>query len=88
MDNQIRTCLTAGSVITLAKEAINIVESNEEMTEPQIAEVMRYIGCRAPDTVDVNGELFIGKMGIEAMIFLTIIEFPWYYEKYELWQRN
>lgn len=75
------------SVVSLAKSVLGI--NDDHLTDKQIAQVCRWVGDRAPEdkTIDVNGYKF-SREGVEAMLFLAIMEFPEFYERMGLSQLN
>ena len=80
---------TAGELIDWAMENINPRKTREELTDHDIAELMRWIGICAPDTIITpDGFPFIRRIGIGLMLLVTLLEFPEYYMKYELSQFN
>jgi len=55
------------------------------MTDDEIAVVCRWIGERAPGSKkDVEGKVAISTDGFDAMMFITITEFPEFYKKHQL----
>jgi len=78
---------TAGIIDTIKAE-LGIDKPNEEMTDDEIQQTLRYVGDRAPDTEWGDGKPILGRIGIEVMIFLAIMEFPWWYERWNLSQWN
>lgn len=74
--------------VYMAKVACNISSENKDLTDDEIAEVCRHIASYAPDTVCVNGKPQFGEIGISLMLSIALYEFPWFYQKHELWQRN
>lgn len=87
MEDGIET-VDASSAVKLAKEACNIDTLNFAMSDEEISTVAKWIGQRAPDTVWVDGKPEIKAQGISAMLFITLSEFPRFYEKYGLSQFN
>jgi hypothetical protein len=75
-------------VIEVAKYACEIEKENKGLSDEEIGKIMRWIGLHSPDVIIVNGKPKIGIIGIQTMLFLTLCEFPEFYIKYELWQRN
>ena len=51
------------------------------LSDEEIARVCRWIGEHAPDAVQLEEKVGIGAMGYDTMIFLTITEFPTFFEK-------
>lgn len=82
------TPLHTNTIVDTIKNTLGISKPNHEMSDDEIAEVMRTIGFQAPDTSVIDGEATIGKMGISAMLSLTLLEFPEFYERHELYQIN
>jgi len=78
----------ASTMIGLCKHRLGIDKPNNEMTDDDIAKVMRTIGSFAPDSILVNEKPVYGRQGIGVMLSLTLYEFPEFYVRYELWQRN
>lgn len=77
------------SVVELAKKSLSINEGNGFLDDKQIANICRWIGERAPDdkVIDINGHKF-SRAGVEAMLFISIMEFPSFYERMGLSQLN
>jgi hypothetical protein len=76
------------SAVGVAKDACGIHVPNSEMTDDQIVKVVRWVGEHAPDTRWEDGKPVIGRRGIEAMLTMTVVEFPEFYEKHGLSQWN
>lgn len=80
---------SSSKILDMAKDICDIDTPNEEMSDDEIASVMRSIGYTAPDTVwHSDEEPELGPEGIGLMLSITLYEFPEFYEKHELWQRN
>jgi len=84
----ISQCLKASEVVGQAKEACGITNPNSEMTDDKIRKVMRWAGEQASDTRWNDGKLVFGRVGIDMMLFLTLLEFPEFYTRYGLSQFN
>ena len=54
------------------------------MGDDGIARVCRWIGERAPGSKMIDGKMAISVDGFDAMIFITMTEFPDFYEKHQL----
>ena len=54
------------------------------MTDEDIAKVCRWIGEHAPNSRIIEGKKIISVEGFDAMIFITITEFPKFFEKHQL----
>ena len=80
--------LSANTIIEIVKANLDIRKLNSEMTDDDIADVMRYLGSSAPDTIWAGDTPTLGRIGIGLMLSFTLYEFPEFYEEYELWQRN
>jgi len=78
----------ASTMIGLCKHKLGINKPNSEMTDDDIARVMRTIGSFAPDSILDSEKPVLGRHGIGVMLSLTLYEFPEFYLRYELWQRN
>lgn len=82
------TPLHTDTIVDTIKNSLGIKKLNCYMSDDEIAEVMRAVGFMAPDSSIIDGETAIGKMGIAAMLSLTLLEFPEFYAKHELYQVN
>jgi len=72
-----------------AKANLNIMKLDSDMTDEEISRAMRWIGASSLDTIYVDGEKpHLGRIGINNMLFVTLMEFPNFYVKYELAQWN
>lgn len=78
----------ASDIVELIKTAAGIDKPNYEMTDEEIATIMRTIGSYAPDTIRAGEKTVLGKVGIELMLSLTLLEFPEFYVRHELAQVN
>ena len=87
-EEDLDTYLDADTVIELTKAQHNIRKPNSEMTDEEIAKIMRFLGSRAPDAILVDEKPVYGRLGIGIMLSLTLYEFPEFYTRHELWQRN
>jgi len=87
MEDGIET-VDASSAVQLAKDACHIDTLNFAMSDEEIRIVAKWIGQQAPDTIWVDGKPKFRTLGISAMLFITLSEFPKFYEKYGLSQFN
>ena len=72
-----------------AKANLNIMKLNIQMTDEEISRTMRWVGECSVDTSYLDGDKpHLGRIGINNMLFVTLLEFPEYYMKYELSQFN
>jgi hypothetical protein len=72
-----------------AKEELNIAKPNTDMDEDEIKQVIRLLGTYTIDSVfTIDGEFRITRDGINLMLLIVMMEFPWHYEKYELSHQN
>ncbi len=76
------------TVVCVAKSALGISTPNSEMLDDEIRMICRWVADRAPDTIDVDGEKVLMRVGTNAMLFIALTEFPEFYEKFELAQFN
>jgi hypothetical protein len=68
---------------------LNIIKPQEDLTEDDIRRAIRWIGDCSYDTIYIDGDKpRIGRHGIGLMLSVTLMEFPEYYVRYELWQLN
>ncbi len=87
-DAKLRSHLAASDIVNIAKIELHIHSDNAFLNDNDIRSICRWIGSRAPDTVDSDSDLSFGKIGIDIMLFVSLNAFPWFYEKYELYQSN
>ncbi len=79
----------AHEFIVWVKACLSINKENFEMTDGEIRKVIRWVGECSYDTIFVDGEKpILRRVGIGMMLTVTLLEFPWYYMKYELAQFN
>ncbi len=76
--------LDTDTVVCAARSALGIDTPNAYLSDDEIREICRWVGENAPDTIEVDGKKIIRRMGISAMLFIALTEFPEYYERYEL----
>jgi hypothetical protein len=81
-------CSNTGELIALAKEACAITKPNSEMTDDEIRTIVHWIFERLPDTSWVDGKMVPGRAGIDLMLFVTMSEFPEFYQEHGLGQFN
>ncbi len=77
-----------GLAVELAKQACSITTPNPEMSDEEIRTVCRWLAEKAPDTIWVDSEPKLGRMGIGVLVSVALYEFPDFYEKYDLSQFN
>lgn len=81
--------LTPAQLLNWAKASLNIIKRNSEMTEDDIRKSVRWIGECSYDTIYIDGDKpRLGRHGIGLMLFVTLMEFPQFFAKYELAQWN
>ena len=72
-----------------AKASLNIMKLDEDMTEDEIRQSIRWIGDCSVDTIYLDGEKTrLGRIGIHNMLLVTLLVFPEFYERHELAQFN
>ena len=84
----ITSCSNTGELIVLAKEACLITKPNSEMNDDEIRTISHWIFERLPDTFWIDGKMVPGRAGIDLMLFVTMSEFPEFYQEYGLGQYN
>ncbi|MFC1901621.1 hypothetical protein ACFLX3_01650 [Chloroflexota bacterium] len=81
--------MTTSYLVNWAMVKNNIHKPREELTEQDIARIMRWVGLCSADTIFMDaGKPVIGRIGIGLMLTVTLLEFPEHYVKYELAQFN
>ena len=82
------TVFKTSQLVAQAKKACKIDKPNALMSDDDIRAVAHWVGMHAPDTSCANGEVKFRKIGIGLMLFITMMEFPDFYVRYELSQFN
>lgn len=85
-DEQLDTYLYANTIIEITKAQHDIRKPNPEMTDEEIAKIMRHLGSGAPDTTWIDGKPVLGRMGYGVMLSLALYEFPEFYARHGLSQ--
>ena len=84
----ISSCSNTGELIASAKKACSITKPNSEMTDDEIRTIAHWIFECLPDTTWKDGKIVPGRAGIDLMLFVTMSEFPQFYQKHGLGQYN
>ena len=84
----ISSCSNTRELVASAKEACSITKLNSEMTDDEIRTIVHWIFERLPDTSWENGKVVPGRVGIDLMLFVTMSEFPEFYQEHGLGQYN
>jgi len=81
--------MPAAEIVRLAMFDLDIDKPKEELLDADIRAIMRYIGLWASgiDLADPADQI-IGLFGVGIMLTVTLLEFPEYYERYQLSQVN
>jgi hypothetical protein len=81
-------CSNTRELVASAKKDCDIIKPNSEMIDDEIRAVMLHLASSLPDTTWKDGDIILGKDGINLLLFLTLSEFPEFYQKRELGQYN
>ena len=54
------------------------------LSDDEIARVCRWVGEHSPNTKTIDGKLAISAEGFDTMMFITITEYPDFFEKNRL----
>ena len=71
-------------LVEMGKQACDVQVPNLEMTDADIALVMRWIGRLAPDVKFIGEKLEYGPQALGLMIFVTECVFPEFYNRHQL----
>lgn len=82
------SCSNTGKLVASVKKACSITKLNSEMTDDEIRIIAHWIFEQLPDTTWADGKIVPGRAGIDLMLFVTMNEFPEFYQKYGLGQYN
>ena len=74
----------ADTLVDIACTVCGIPSFRLGMSNEDIASVCRWIGEHAPGSREIDGKMVISADGFDAMIFITILEFPKFYEEHQL----
>lgn len=89
MNQNLDEYMTADQLFDWAKASMNIIKLNKDMTKDDFQRAMRWIGECSVDTIYLDGDKpYLGRIGINNMLFVTLMEFPELYVKYALSQYN
>jgi hypothetical protein len=89
MRHQYDEYLTPIQLVDWAKANLNIIKLNQDLTDQEIARLMRWVGMCTYDTIFMDGDKpRIGRIGIGNILSLTLIVFPKFYEEKGLSQYN
>ena len=81
-------CSNTGELVASAKEACSIIKPNSEMSDGEIRTIVYWIFEQLPDTSWVNERIVPSRAGIDLLLFVTMSEFPEFYQRYGLGQYN
>ena len=84
----IRGYSAARELVASAKKACSITKPNSEMNDDEIRTIVHWIFECLSDTSWVDGKMVPGRAGIDLMLFVTMSEFPEFYQRYGLGQFN
>ena len=76
-------------LVDWAKANLNIIKLNEDMSDEEIGRVGKWVGICSIDTIYFDGDKpRLGRIGINNMLFVTLMVFPDAYVKWRLAQYN
>ena len=79
--------LTPTQLVDWAKANLNIMKLNQDLSDKEIARLMRWVGMCTYDTIFTDGDKpHMGRIGIGNMLSVTMVVFPEFYQKHELSQ--
>jgi hypothetical protein len=89
MTEDLRDWMEAGQIVELAMFDLGISKAKEDLGDSDIRKIMHYIGQWADETDFTNlCSPRLGLFAIGVMLTVCLLEFPEYYEKYQLSQYN
>ncbi len=80
--------LKASEIIEAAKKANSITKPNSRMKDVEIREVVRWAALSTPGTFWNDEKMIFSRVGIDLMLFLTLMTFPKFYKRHGLSQFN
>ncbi|KKK60841.1 hypothetical protein LCGC14_3020340 [marine sediment metagenome] len=87
-EDRLDTYMDTDTIIDVARSSLGISAPSSEMTDEEIAMVMKLLAESAPDTVWVDDVPMFGRIGISFMLSLSLYEFPEFYVSHGLSQFN
>ena len=86
--NDLSSCSNTRELVASAKEACSIIKPNSEMSDGEIRTIVHWIWEQLPDTSWEDGKMVPGRAGIDLLLFVTMSEFPDFYQRHGLGQYN
>ena len=83
MDN-VEEYMDVDQLVDVACTDCGIPSFRMSMSDEDIAKVCRWVGEYAPGSGVIDGKMCISAEGFDAMLFITIIEFPDFFNRYNL----
>ena len=82
--------VTARMLVEMAMYDLGIVTPKEGLVDADIKKIMHFIGVWATntETPGLDSHKRISLFGVGIMLTVTLLEFPEYYERYQLSQVN
>ena len=80
--------MSTGQLIDWAMAQLNTMKPRDQLSDDEIKKLICWIGLCAVDSILVDGEPVLNRIGIGLMLSITLLEFPKYYQRYELSQFN
>ena len=80
--------LKASELIAAAKAANDIAKPNSKMKDAEIRKVVRWAAQGTPGTFWNDGKLVFSKVGVDLLLFVTLMVFPKFYKRHCLSQFN
>ena len=89
MTGDLRDWMEASEIVDLAMVDLCIYKPKEELEEADIKAIMRYIGQWAEENDFTNlCSPRLGLFAVGIMLTVCLLEFPDYYQRYQLSQVN
>ena len=89
MIGDLRDWMEANEIVDLAMVDLCIYKPKEELVDSDIKKIMHYIGQWADENDFTNlCSPRLGLFAVGVMLTVCLLEFPIYYQKYELSQYN
>jgi len=77
--------LATDDIVDIVCSECGIPSFRHNMVDEEIAQVCKYIGENAPGVIVIHGKKLITMEGFDTMIFITITEFPRFFEEHMLY---
>jgi hypothetical protein len=77
---------TPNEIVDRLKQLAGVDTPNGDMSDGEIKATMRVVAMSIPGSIPLDEHLSTSRAAVELILFLTLMIFPHYYERYGLAQ--